>query len=174
MNAVVLSVLLFTIGQGAAAGPSAADRQAAATYLEETKQQFLKSIDGLSEAQWTFKAGPDRWSIAEVAEHIAISESTILGLITDKILQGPVATTKAPLPDEKVMAMITDRSQKAQAPEMLRPANRWATRQALTIGRGGPGGRSHSPDEWTEVEQGGVAQAVEVALAIIVAAAALD
>ena len=131
MNAVVLSVLLFTIGQGAA-GPSAADRQAAATYLEETKQQFLKSIDGLSEAQWTFKAGPDRWSIAEVAEHIAISESTILGLITDKILQGPVATTKAPLPDEKVMAMITDRSQKAQAPEMLRPANRWATRQALT------------------------------------------
>jgi acetylornithine deacetylase/succinyl-diaminopimelate desuccinylase-like protein len=45
---------------------------------------------------------------------------------------------------------------------------------ALTIGRGGPGGRSHSPDEWTEVEQGGVAQAVEVALAIIVAAAALD
>jgi di/tripeptidase len=42
---------------------------------------------------------------------------------------------------------------------------------ALTIGRGGPGGRSHSPDEWTDVEAGGVARSVEVALAIILAAA---
>jgi tripeptide aminopeptidase len=42
---------------------------------------------------------------------------------------------------------------------------------ALTIGRGGPGGRSHSPDEWTDVEPKAVAQSIEVALAIIVAVA---
>jgi acetylornithine deacetylase/succinyl-diaminopimelate desuccinylase-like protein len=42
---------------------------------------------------------------------------------------------------------------------------------ALTIGRGGPGGRSHSPDEWVDVEAGGVAKSVEVALAIILAVA---
>jgi tripeptide aminopeptidase len=42
---------------------------------------------------------------------------------------------------------------------------------ALTIGRGGPGGRSHSPDEWTDVEAAGVAKSVEVALAIILAVA---
>ena len=42
---------------------------------------------------------------------------------------------------------------------------------ALTIGRGGAGGRSHSPDEWTDVEAGGVAKSVEVALAIILAVA---
>ena len=41
---------------------------------------------------------------------------------------------------------------------------------ALTIGRG-PGGRAHSPDEWTDVAPGGVAQSVEVALAIILAVA---
>jgi acetylornithine deacetylase/succinyl-diaminopimelate desuccinylase-like protein len=41
---------------------------------------------------------------------------------------------------------------------------------ALTIGRG-PGGRSHSPDEWTDVAPGGVAQSVEVALAILLAVA---
>jgi acetylornithine deacetylase/succinyl-diaminopimelate desuccinylase-like protein len=41
---------------------------------------------------------------------------------------------------------------------------------ALTIGRGA-GGRSHSPDEWTDVEPGGVAKSVEVALAIILAVA---
>ena len=42
---------------------------------------------------------------------------------------------------------------------------------ALTIGRGGPGDRAHSPDEWTDVEPKGVAQSVEVALAIVLAVA---
>jgi acetylornithine deacetylase/succinyl-diaminopimelate desuccinylase-like protein len=42
---------------------------------------------------------------------------------------------------------------------------------ALTIGRGGDGGRSHSPDEWTDVEPKSAAQAVEVALAIVLAIA---
>ena len=41
---------------------------------------------------------------------------------------------------------------------------------ALTIGRG-PGGRSHSPDEWTDVEPGAVAKSIEVALAIVLAVA---
>ncbi len=42
---------------------------------------------------------------------------------------------------------------------------------ALTIGRGGPGDRAHSPDEWTDVAPAGVARAVEVTLAIILAVA---
>jgi tripeptide aminopeptidase len=42
---------------------------------------------------------------------------------------------------------------------------------ALTIGRGGPGARSHSPDEWTDVAPAGVAQSAEVILAVILAVA---
>jgi tripeptide aminopeptidase len=42
---------------------------------------------------------------------------------------------------------------------------------ALTIGRGGPGGRSHAPDEWTDVDPGAVAQSIEIALATILAIA---
>ncbi len=41
---------------------------------------------------------------------------------------------------------------------------------AITIGRG-PGGRSHSPDEWTDVAKPAAVQAVQVALTIIAAAA---
>jgi tripeptide aminopeptidase len=44
---------------------------------------------------------------------------------------------------------------------------------ALTIGRGGPGGRSHAPDEWTDVAPAGVARSVEIALAAIVAVAGM-
>ncbi len=42
---------------------------------------------------------------------------------------------------------------------------------AITIGRGGPGGRSHSPDEWTDVARPEVTRAVEVAAAIILSVA---
>jgi len=128
--ALLAAVLLSHTAYAQSLSPQ--DRSFAVKYLDETKQNFLKSIDGVSEAQWTFKAGPDRWSIAEVAEHIAVSESTILSLVTDKFVKMPATTAKSPLADEKVIAMITDRSQKAQAPEMLKPVNRWATRDALT------------------------------------------
>jgi uncharacterized damage-inducible protein DinB len=100
-------------------------------YLEDTRQAFLKAIDDVSEAQWKFKAGPDRWSIAEVAEHIAISEETILGMIQTKMLAAPPPSGPG-ITDEKLIAGITDRSQKATAPEMLKPVNKWATREALT------------------------------------------
>jgi acetylornithine deacetylase/succinyl-diaminopimelate desuccinylase-like protein len=38
---------------------------------------------------------------------------------------------------------------------------------AVTIGRGGPGGRAHAPDEWTDVERKGAVRAVETAMTII-------
>ena len=70
------------------------DRDAGVKYLEETRKNFLDSINGLSEAQWTFKAGPDRWSIAETAEHITVSEGFIVQLISEKILKGPKAAAE--------------------------------------------------------------------------------
>ena len=43
---------------------------------------------------------------------------------------------------------------------------------AVTIGRG-PGGRAHALDEWTDVEPKGVAQSIEVALAILLGVAGI-
>jgi uncharacterized damage-inducible protein DinB len=118
--------------EAAQAQLSQKDRTAAVKYLEETRAKFLASIDGLSDAQWTFKAAPDRWSIAEVAEHIAVSETTILQLVTDRVLKSPKAPAGEVRPaDAKIIEVITDRSSKAQAPEFLRPTNRWSTREAL-------------------------------------------
>jgi tripeptide aminopeptidase len=42
---------------------------------------------------------------------------------------------------------------------------------AVTIGRGGPGGRSHSPDEWTDVDAAANVKNVQVVLAILLAVA---
>ena len=109
------------------------ERDSLLKHLQQTRQAFLDSISGLSEAQWTFRAGADRWSIAEVAEHIAISETTIFQLVTDKMLKGP-AIPRDPdtVSDEKLLTWLLDRTSRFQAPEMLKPTNRWATRDALT------------------------------------------
>jgi acetylornithine deacetylase/succinyl-diaminopimelate desuccinylase-like protein len=42
---------------------------------------------------------------------------------------------------------------------------------AVTIGRGGPGGRSHSPDEWADLDPAVNVRNVQVALAILLAVA---
>ena len=111
------------------------ERDHAIEYLKQTQKDFLASIDGVSEAQWTFKAAPDKWSIAETAEHIAVTEQTIWDLVSGKIMKGPPAPEKAEAAkgkDETILTVIPDRSRKAQAPERLKPTGKWATRAALT------------------------------------------
>jgi hypothetical protein len=129
--AALLAVLLAAPALAQDAAATKYDRQKAYAYLDETRASFLKSVEGLSEAQWRFKAGPDRWSIAEVAEHIGLSESLILGMIENQVLKAPAKKPGEGITDEKLIAGVTDRSQKAQAPEVLKPVNKWPTREAL-------------------------------------------
>jgi hypothetical protein len=109
-----------------------ADRDKALKYLESTRQGVLDATKGLSAAQWNFKPAPDRWSVAEVTEHIAAAEDMIRGMVVEKVLtSGPrkepadVATL-----DAMVLAMIPDRSNKRQAPDNLRPTNRFGSPEA--------------------------------------------
>ena len=114
---------------------TAEEREAALKLFQNTQDNFLKSIAGLSEQQWKFKPAPDRWSVAEVAEHITVSETTIMGLIQHPLMQSPAAPEKRELvkgKDQLILEKVPDRSHKAQAPEMLRPTGRWATEADLT------------------------------------------
>lgn len=133
IQSILVAALFATIAT--AAPLTQGDRDRALSDYHATRKLFLDSIEGLSEAQWTFKPSAGGWSIAEVAEHIALSESTIMSMVRDRILKSPAdpavaARTKGN--DAALMANIRDRSTKAQAPEMLKPANKWATREALT------------------------------------------
>lgn len=110
------------------------ERDRAVEYLRQTQKDFLAAIQGVSEAQWKFKAAPDRWSIAETAEHITLTEQTIWDLVSGKIMKSPAAPEKAAAAkgkDETILTVIPDRSRKAQAPERLQPTGKWATQAAL-------------------------------------------
>jgi hypothetical protein len=111
------------------------ERDIALKSLQATREGFLQSIAGLSENQWRFKPAPDRWSVAEVAEHITVSEATILGLVQNKFVTGPATPEKraeVKFTDDQLLTRIADRSHKAQAPEILKPTGRWANREELT------------------------------------------
>ena len=113
---------------------TAQEREAAVKQFETTRDNFLKSIAGLSEKQWTFKPAPDRWSVAEVAEHITVSESMLGGLVQQTIAQSPAAPEKRGQvkgKDEMILERVPDRSHKAQAPEFLKPTGRWPTEADL-------------------------------------------
>ena len=110
------------------------EREVALKSLQATHDAFLKSIEGLSEKQWRFKPAPDRWSVAEVSEHITIAESSIFGLVQSKFMTSPADSAKRAEvagKDEIVLMKVPDRSHKVQAPEFLKPTSRWATEAEL-------------------------------------------
>ncbi len=119
-----------------AAGPlTRGERDRAMSSLHATRKMFLDAISGLSGAQWKFKPAPDRWSIAECAEHITLSEDSLFQLITGKILAGPATpeknTARHRALDEDVLRVMAERSIKAEAPSSLEPAGKWNNREAL-------------------------------------------
>ena len=46
--------------------------------LDESAAQFIERIEATSEEQWTWRAREGRWSVAECAEHILLSEKALL------------------------------------------------------------------------------------------------
>ena len=130
MFAVILLLSLFALTTSAQAPSTLTpdERTWALSYMKETSVKFMRSIEGLSEAQWKFKAAPERWSIAETAEHIAKSEEVLHSLVVDRILASPASAEKkaARKPDPKlVVTKITDRSAKFNAPEFIQPTGKW-------------------------------------------------
>lgn len=100
-----------------------AERTFLVDQLELTKKNFVESLTGVTPAQWRFKTAPDRWSVAECAEHLVLAEDYIFqgsqGLLKTPAVARP-AKSNADV-DRTIISMVTDRSHKLQAPEPLVP-----------------------------------------------------
>jgi hypothetical protein len=129
---IMLAVVLCVTASAFAQSLTPADRESAVKYLASTKQGVLDATAGLSEAQWNFKPAPDRWSVAEVTEHIAAAEDYLRGMVTDQVMKAPPrpAGDDVKAIDEMVLAKVPDRTNKVQAPEPLKPTNRFGSPQA--------------------------------------------
>ena len=130
--ALLLSVAVFFVRAASRAQElTPADREKAVQYLETTKKGVLEATKGLTAAQWDFKPAPDRWSIAECMEHIAAAEDYIRGMVVEKVMVAPAAPGRDVVKiDETIIANVPDRTNKVQAPEPLKPTNRFGSPQA--------------------------------------------
>jgi len=110
-----------------------ADRDRGVKYLEQTRDAVVAATKGLSEAQWKFKPAPDRWSVAETLEHIALAEEYLFAHLKNDVMKAPPgpADRDVAKTDAAVLALIPDRSHKAQAPPPLVPTGRWTPAETL-------------------------------------------
>lgn len=126
---VMLAALLGAVLPAA----HAAEEAYAIEQLEASRAALLEATEGLSEAQWRFRESEDRWSAAEIVEHLALSEDFLFAMLTDEVMR--TERRDEPLPgaaeaDGEIVAMTADRSQQFQAPEPLQPTQRFETPQA--------------------------------------------
>jgi hypothetical protein len=110
-----------------------ADRKEGLAQLDRTRTGVIEATKGLSEAQWKFKPGPDRWSAAEVLEHIVVTEEFLLESTSRKVMQAPAGKPDRDYKstDKLVLSAIADRTQRAKAPEPVVPTGRWLPQEAL-------------------------------------------
>jgi hypothetical protein len=126
----LLPLILLLSGLGAtlhAAEPlTAAERDALLAHLDRTSGMLLSAIEGLTPEQWNFKPAPDRWSIAENVEHLALTESMLRGMTTQAMEEAaPPERLEGARKEAMLLEMVVDRTNRIQTFEPLEPTGRW-------------------------------------------------
>ena len=108
------------------------EREKAVRELTGTRDYFNQAVAGLSEAQLNYKAGPDKWSVRQCMEHIALSEKMLFGWVSSVLAQPGDISKKdsVKVSDDAVLKGVVDRSNKFQAPEMLQPSGKLPSAKA--------------------------------------------
>ena len=107
------------------------ERDKIMSYYHSTRKQLLDMVDGLTDAQWNFRAAPGKWTIAEVIEHLTLVEPGLANMGMRAVTDPARTTGTSKMKDEEVIAGMSDRSKPAQSPEVFRPSGKWSTREAL-------------------------------------------
>lgn len=111
--------------------PAHLDR--ARLFLQQTQTGIEGAIKGLSEAQWNFKPAADRWSIAEIVEHVVAVQEQVLGQILPALAEAPAAEPDydRDVVDGIVMHQFPTRVAKFSAPEFVCPRGGLGQTEAL-------------------------------------------
>src|SRR5215475_12107144 len=99
------------------------ERAKALKYLEDSHLEFLAAIDGLNDAQWRWKPAPEKWSIAECAEHIVMAEAGMFQRIQNALAAPPNTAweEKTKGKTEMIEMVMAPRRGRASAPQPLVP-----------------------------------------------------
>jgi uncharacterized damage-inducible protein DinB len=133
MKSLTLLLLLSCFPLLAAdARMAAEERMKVLNWLEESHNEFLAAIDGLTDEQWKWKPAPNRWSVGETAEHIVLAEAALFGNMQKAVASpaNPEWEEKTKGKTELIERVMAPRLGKAQAPEALVPQGSMTAAQA--------------------------------------------
>jgi uncharacterized damage-inducible protein DinB len=104
-----------------------AERAELIELLNKSEKEFLQAVESLSDQQWSFKPGPDRWSVAECAEHIVLAEALLFETATKSLTAATDEKWEETLRKTDILRRaLPNRSTKVDAPAAIKP------RQAMT------------------------------------------
>jgi hypothetical protein len=112
---------------------NAQEREFVVGELRASEAKLLASFHGLTAAQWSFRESAERWSIAEILEHLVLFERFIRGAVL-KMLESDAEAEKAPevaakLPE--VLRIATSRESRIETRDVVRPSGRWPDTSAM-------------------------------------------
>jgi DinB superfamily len=97
-----------------------AEREHVVAHLEMTQAWLTGEVSSLSAAQLNFRPGPDRWTVAEVVQHLVISEPNYWKLLHDALKQPPKKLPEQAT-DADVLWYGIDRTQHEKTPSNQNP-----------------------------------------------------
>jgi hypothetical protein len=108
------------------------DLDHARLYLQQTQTGVAGATQGLSLAQWKFKPAADRWSIAEIVEHMVLAQEFMLGPVQEQLAKAaPAADRDTKAVDAAIINLLPDRTTKFHTPDFLEPTGRWTPAVAM-------------------------------------------
>ena len=91
--------------------------------IREANETFVQLIENITDAQWTFKSGKFRRTIGEEAEHIALAENDLQGVVANA-LQADKDLAKAKTLAGKEKMVRTQMLSPQKRAEFFKPPNR--------------------------------------------------
>ena len=113
--------------------PLTSDEISRATqYLVSTRENLVNATGKCSEEQFHYKPAADRWSIAEILEHITIIEYAVHAII-GRMPQAPAdaGDRNHSEIEEFIVANVPLRTGKIVAPEAICPKGQWPPEESL-------------------------------------------
>lgn len=113
---------------------TSSERAKAIKLMQDSQTEFLEAVENLTDAAWTFKPAPERWSIAEVSEHIVLSEGLLFGVVEKALAadSNPDWDSKTGAKNEFLEKVMLNRTGKAQAPEQIQPKGKMTRAEIIS------------------------------------------
>src|SRR5271155_2047416 len=104
------------------------EREKALGLLNRSRQKLLDAVNGVSEPQARWKPAPDRWSILEYVEHLAVSDDELVAMIQRslKTPAHPETPEERKAREQKIRETPVPRGAN-RAPEALQPGGHFTS-----------------------------------------------